>query len=310
MSAGRQKAVLILGCGYFGKMFAQKLAFSGRFVVGTVRRDVELGVVRTRGAEPVLFDGADVSELERYRGRIEAVVQSIPPLGAGPEAELVARLADWGVTRGLYISSTSVYGDHGGAPVTEDSPCDPDSPKGRARLEAEATWAAAPFPTAILRPSGIYGPGRSLLHRLAAGRYRLIGDGGALTNRVHVADLVSLADAALKNPARGAIHLATDGAPASQREVVEWICARVPLAPPDAIPLEEARIRLDKDTLAMAVQSKRLDPSRTLSTLGVSLRYPDYRAGLDAIWLRERKQLEELARASGRLVVEGRAAST
>jgi nucleoside-diphosphate-sugar epimerase len=305
LSGGRQKAVLILGCGYFGKMLAQKLAFAGRFVVGTVRRDVEVGVVRTRGAEPVLFDGADVSELERYRGRIDAVVQSIPPLDPEAEASLVGRLAEWGVTRGLYISSTSVYGDHGGAVVTEDSACSPDSPKGRARLEAERIWAAAPFTTAILRPSGIYGPGRSLLHRLAAGRYRLVGDGDALTNRIHVADLVNLADAALKSPEAGAVHLATDGHAASQREVVDWICARYPLAAPEAIPLAEARIRLDKDTLAMAVQSKRLDPARTLSSLGVALRYPDYKAGLEAIWLRERKQLEALARESGRLVTDG-----
>jgi nucleoside-diphosphate-sugar epimerase len=304
MTDGRPKAVLILGCGYFGKMLAQKLAFAGRFVVGTVRRDVELGVVRTRGAEPVLFDGRDTSELERYRGRIEMVVQSIPPLdeAASTEGELISKLAGWGVKRGLYISSTSVYGDHHGAAVVEDSPCQPDSPKAVARLAAEKAWLAAPFPVSVMRPAGIYGPHRSLLHRLAQGHHRLVEGGQSLTNRIHVADLASLAAAALTKAAPGAIHLAADGQPASQAEVIDWICNRYPLARPTSMPLGEARVRLDRDTLAMATQSKRLDPARTLSELGVKLQFPSYREGLQAIWVRERVALEKLASEHGRLV--------
>jgi len=294
-----QKATLILGCGYFGKMLAQKLAFSGRFVVGTVRRDVEIGVVRTRGAEPVLFDGQDWSGLERYRGRISAVVQSIPPAAEGvaaAESALLERLHAFGAERALYISSTSVYGDHGGSTVTEASSCTPDSPKGRARLEAEAAWLGGPIPASVLRPSGIYGPGRSLLHRLAARSYRLIGGGEALTNRIHVADLVSLAVAALAHPSEGQIWLGTDGHPASQGEVVAWAESELGLPAPPNIGLDEARVRLSKDHLAMAVQSKRLDPTHTLGQLGVTLRYPSYREGLRDIWGRERAHLEALAK--------------
>lgn len=301
-----QKAVLIVGCGYFGKMLAQKLAFSGSFVVGTVRRDIELGVVRTRGAEPVLFDGTDYSELERYRGRIGAVVQSVPPSDedASSDRVLVEKLAAWGAEKALYISSTSVYGDHRGAVVTEDSPCEPDSPKARARLAAEKVWLSGPFPASILRPAGIYGPHRSLLHRLGAGTYRLIDGGRSLTNRIHVADLASLAAAALKKAKAGAIHLGADGHPTSQAEVVDWICNRFGLAPPDVMPLAEARVRLDRDTLAMAVQSKHIDATRTLAELGVKLQFPSYREGLQAVWVREKIALQTMAEGAGRLVTK------
>ena len=302
MSNPGQKAILILGCGYFGKMLAQKLAFSGRFVAGTVRRDVELSVVRTRGAEPLIFDGEDYTELERYRGRIGAVVQSIPPTDLEAERVLVERLHGWGAEQALYISSTSVYGDHAGAQVTETSACTPDSPKGRMRLEAEKIWLDSPLPAAVLRPSGIYGPLRSLLHRVAAGRSRLIGDGEALTNRIHVADLASIAAAALKSPVPGAIWLGTDGAACTQREVADWIGANFPFRPPTQMSLDEARVRMDKDAFTISVQSKRLDPTETLTRLQVKLQFPDYRAGLKAIWVRERVALETLAREHGQLL--------
>ena len=37
----------------------------------------------------------------------------------------------------------------------------------------------------------------------------------------------------------------------------------------------------------MVTSSKRLDPSWTLSQLGVTLRYPDFETGLAAIWAQE-----------------------
>ncbi|MCC6625144.1 MAG: NAD-dependent epimerase/dehydratase family protein [Deltaproteobacteria bacterium] len=299
---GRDHTVLVIGCGFLGKVIAQRLAFKGVPVLGTTRTQADLGVIRTRGAEPILFDGVDLAPLARVIKRVRSVVMSVPPGGPGGEGgseldkKLVDMLAAAPLVSAVYVSSTSVYGDRGGAVTLEGDAVAPDGPKGRARLEAEAIWRAAPFPTAVIRPSGIYGPGRSLLHRMAAGKYRLVAGGAAITNRVHVADLASLVVRALERPRAGAIWLGSDLAPAPQREVIDWIGLLTGWPPPPEMSLAEARVRLDKDTLGMFVQSKRLDPSATLAELGVTLRYPSYREGLGDIWAKERTALDERKR--------------
>lgn len=312
-SAGARDAVLVLGCGFLGQVVAQRLAFKGVPVIGTTRTHAQLGVIRTRGAEPLLFDGQDLGVLQRVAGRVKALVMAIPPSPATPVAgatgtpdgatgldkQLVDLFAAHPLTQAIYVSSTSVYGDRGGARTVEGDTLAPDGPKGRARVEAEAVWRAAPFPTAVLRPAGIYGPGRSLLHRMAAGKYRLVAGGEAVTNRVHVADLASLVVRGLERPRAGATWLGSDLAPSPQREVIDWIGALTGWPPPPAMELAEARVRLDRDTLGMFVQSKRIDPSATLAELGVTLRYPSYREGLSDLWQKERQALEALRAGAG-----------
>ncbi|MCA9518179.1 MAG: SDR family oxidoreductase [Myxococcales bacterium] len=309
MSAPRvDKHVLIFGCGFTGTVLAQRLAFRGIPVVGTTRSEARASVIRTRGAQPVLFDTAapNWDVLAAWRGRVRALVHMVPPTmadaGAGSDAyddvtaELLERVEGWGLEALVYVSSTSVYGDHGGDVVTEATPCAPDSPRGRARREIEErVLGNGAVPATVVRPSGIYGPGRSQLHRMAAGRYRLIGEGEAITNRIHVADLAAIVDGALTRGEAGAVYLASDATPVTQREVAEHVTATYGLPAPPRMSLAEARVRLTKDVLAMMTSSKRLDASATLAALGVRLRYPSYREGLADVWLRERAAIEALA---------------
>jgi nucleoside-diphosphate-sugar epimerase len=292
------EAVLILGCGYTGAVLAQRLAFAGLPVIGTTRSEAQASVIRTRGAEPVLLDVADLTPLARLRGRVRAVVHSIPPevdpaSGAVTDvtAALLEHFAGESLERFIYISSTSVYGDCDGAVVAEDTPCHPDSPRGAARLAIEDQVLASGLPAVVVRPAGIYGPGRSQLHRMARGQYKLVGDGSAITNRVHVRDLAAILAAAIDRGEAGAVYLATDTHPATQAEVAEHIVATYGLPQPPTMPLAEARVRLSRDVLKMITGSKRLDPSWTLAQLGVRLRFPDYQQGLAAIWGQEQAQL-------------------
>jgi nucleoside-diphosphate-sugar epimerase len=258
-------------------------------------------VIRSRGAKPLLLDTTDLSALDRVRGRVEAVVSCIPPRrredGSFEDRhqEILDRVASEHLRAFVYVSSTSVYGDQGGATVTEQTPCTPDSPRGAARLRVEQTVLESGLPAMVVRPSGIYGPGRSQLHRIAAGRYRLVGEGAAVTNRIHVRDLTAILSAALKRGEPGQVYLASDAQPVSQREVADWIVQRWDLPAPVMMPMAEAKIRLGVDVFRMITASKRLDASRTLNALGVTLHHPDYRHGLEAIWRREGPAIQALA---------------
>ncbi|MFT7578448.1 MAG: nucleoside-diphosphate-sugar epimerase [Myxococcota bacterium] len=300
---GTDRHLLIVGCGYSGTVLAQRTSFKGIPTIGTTRSEQRAHVIRTRGAQPVLFDGTNYDALRRFRGRLAGIVYSIPPRmtpdGDAPyedaTAEFMQHIADWGVAHFVYISSTSVYGDKGGATVTESSETTPDSPRGKARLAIEAQVLAGPVSASVIRPAGIYGPGRSQLHRIAKGAYKLVGDGDAYTNRIHVVDLAALIEAALRRAEPGAIYLGTDTAPTTQKAVVDHIVETYGLPAPPAMPLDEARVRLSKNVLAMIRGSKQLDPTQTLADLKVRLRYPDFAKGLADIWRREAKAIKALA---------------
>ncbi|MEZ4265290.1 MAG: NAD-dependent epimerase/dehydratase family protein [Myxococcota bacterium] len=297
--------VLIVGCGFTGMVLAARLGFAGRPVWGTTRTEAHTSIIRSRGSQAVIFDGVDVTPLRALRGRIGAVVDCIPPEidrdGAVTDSTraILDAVSDFGLRAFVYVSATSVYGNQEGATVTEATEVTPDSPRGQARLVAEAKVLGSGLPGMVLRPSGIYGPGRSQLHRVAEGRYKLVGDGSALTNRIHVADLASLLEAAIDRGKAGAVYLGTDQRPATQAEVVDHIVERYGLPRPPTIPLEEARVRMTRDVFAMITGSKRLDPTWTLAELGVRLRYPDYEAGLADVWRRDGASLRELMATAG-----------
>ncbi|MDT9091130.1 hypothetical protein RSW97_24425, partial [Escherichia coli] len=86
-----------------------------------------------------------------------------------------------------YLSSTGVYGDAGGAWVDETAPI--GSGRRAARAAADADWQA--LGARVFRLPGIYGPGRSPIDRVRAGRAHRVGLLGQVFSRVHIADIVS-----------------------------------------------------------------------------------------------------------------------
>ena len=281
---------LIVGCGFTGKILAQEIAFSGHAAYGTARTEAGANVIRTRGANAVVMDAPDFRPIDRMKGKVDALVTMMPPQmerGGGyidHTKALLSHVEDWGLRSFVYVSSTSVYGDQGGARADEDTECRPDSPRGRARLEIEAQVLESSLPAMVVRPAGIYGRFRSQFDRLAGRRTRLIDGGQSYTNRIHVRDLATIIRAACERGEAGSIYLGTDARPALQAEVAQHIVDTYGLPEPAHLSLAEARVRLSKDVFAMIMGSKQLDGSRTLKQLGVTLRFPDYVAGLAEIW--------------------------
>ena len=120
---------LILGCGYAGCELAQRIGFGGRAVFGTTRSDQRSMVIRSRGAEPVILDTSDLSPLGRLKGRVDAIVDCIPPTvdrdgsWEDPTLRIMDYVSGWDLRAFVYVSSTSVYGDHEGGRVDEAA-CD------------------------------------------------------------------------------------------------------------------------------------------------------------------------------------------
>ncbi|MFN4101204.1 MAG: SDR family NAD(P)-dependent oxidoreductase, partial [Pararhodobacter sp.] len=183
-----------------------------------------------------------------------------------------------------YASATSLYGDTGGEWVDEDSPDQPAPGRGAARAGAEAAWrklaAARGVPLALFRIAGIYGPGRSVLDGLREGRAQRVVKPGQVFNRIHVTDLGRIAAAAAEARLDGPLIL-SDDEPAPNADVIAYAAGLLGMDPPPLVAYEDA----DLSPMARSFyeENKRLRSRRLGPDLGLTLRYPDYRAGLDAI---------------------------
>jgi nucleoside-diphosphate-sugar epimerase len=183
-----------------------------------------------------------------------------------------------------YASASSVYGDTGGAWIDEGAPDAPTTERGHRRLAAETAWQdwadARDLPLARLRIAGIYGPGRSVFDALREGRAKRVVKPGQVFNRIHVADLGRIAAAAAKARLSGPLIL-SDTDPAPLAEVTAHAATLAGLPCPPEEPWDTAT--LSPVARSFYAENKRLRSRRIGPELGVTLRYPDYRAGLAAI---------------------------
>jgi nucleoside-diphosphate-sugar epimerase len=186
----------------------------------------------------------------------------------------------------VYLSTSGVYGDRGGAWVGEDDMPDPQTDRGRRRLDAElrlrafaAAYGSAPV---VLRVGGIYGPGRLPVDRLRKGLPVLAAADCGFTNRVHAEDLAAIAVAAAERGQPGAIYNVSDNRPGTMTEYFDAVADRLGLPRPPQVALDEAERVLTPGMLSYLRESRRLD-ARKLAELGVTLRYPDLASGLASL---------------------------
>ncbi|MGE5145709.1 MAG: SDR family oxidoreductase, partial [Candidatus Eiseniibacteriota bacterium] len=221
------------------------------------------------------------------------VLSSVPPDDTG-DAVLDHHARDIASCRTLqwvgYLSTTGVYGDRGGGWVDESDALRPSGARGRHRVAAEDGWRALfrehGLPVHVFRLAGIYGPGRNALAQLRAGTARRIDKPGQVFSRIHVDDIVGVLRASMARPAPGAVYNVADDMPAPPQDVVAFAAELLDMAPPPLIPFAEAEL----STMARSFydDSKRVHNDRIKRELGVTLAYPNYRAGLRALLATER----------------------
>lgn len=275
------------GLGYTATAFAVKLA--GRATISGTTRDPEKQKrLAAEDKNALGFDGsspgAGVNEALRDSTHLLISIapgDSDPVLAHHADAIRAAKNLRWIG----YLSSIAVYGNYGGAWVSERTTPHPTAERSVRRLAAEKAWtklaAELNQPLAIFRIAGIYGPGRNAFVNLAEGKVHRIVKPGQIFNRIHVADIVAALAAATERSAAGVFNLADDQ-PAPPQDVVTYAAALMGVPPPPEIPFAEA----DLSSMARSfyADNKRIANTRVKQDIGVSLRYPTYREGLAALW--------------------------
>lgn len=276
--------LLVFGLGFSARVLARRLLAEGWRVAGTTRSADKRARLEAQGLEAHLFDRDHPLPPDVLEG-VTHVLVSVPPDEAGdPVAEAHgAALAALPDLRWLgYLSTTGVYGDRQGGWVDETTPVAPDVGRSERRVRAEDAWLALGrehgLPVHVFRLAGIYGPGRSAIDMVRGGRARRIIKPGQVFCRIHVEDITNVLQASMARPRPGAIYNLADDEPAPPEVPIEEAARLLGIAPPPAIPFEEA----DLSPMAASFyrDSRRVRNDRIKTELGVTLAYPTYREGL------------------------------
>lgn len=280
------KNVLIFGAGYSGKAFAMLAHAAGAKVYGTSRSPDEVPADASKFFQPVLFAGSATDELHALIEKADVIVQSIAPNEEGDP--LLAALGNHiALAKPIwiaYLSTVGVYGNHDGDWVDETVEPKPVSQRSIQRVAAEQAWQAlsrkADVPIAILRLSGIYGPGRNALCNLEKGTARRLIKPGQVFNRIHVTD-IARALMHLGAGAKSGIFNVTDDLPAPPQDVVEYAALLMKVDLPPALDFENAT--LSPMARSFYGENKRVSNARLKET-AFSLDYPNYRTAFSRMW--------------------------
>lgn len=179
--------------------------------------------------------------------------------------------------RGVYISTTGVYGDHQGAVVVETSPCLTKQPRSLRRLDAERQWRALGFH--VLRVPGISGPERLPIERLRAGMPALQPADDVYTNHIDADDLAQICWRALWKGRPSRITNAVMPDHLKMGDYFEQVARHMGLPIPQRISRSELQDwvkqgRVSPMMMSFMQDSRQVQSQRLGTELGVRLKRP------------------------------------
>lgn len=288
----RRMRVMVVGCGDVGTRTL--LSLCARAQVLVVSRSPErLAQHRSARCRLLKADLDEASSLRRLAGLATRVLYLAPPRGDDARQLRDTRLRQWTMAmrrrtspeQTVYISTSGVYGDCGGAWVDESRVPQPQTARAQRRVDAERvvrTWDAA---AVVLRVPGIYALDRvdgTPARRLLAGTPVLRPQDDVYTNHIHADDLARASVLALRHRVRGLTVNVCDDSAMTMGEYFTQAAACLGLPPPPHITRAQAQVQLSPMQMSFMSESRRLRNQRMKTALGLRLRYPTVREGLSA----------------------------
>lgn len=276
--------ILIAGCGDLGQAVAARLDLSSFALYGLRRSRQSFsngvsavqGDVAQSGSLTALQDlqpnillycvAADAQTDESYRTHYVDGLRNV-----------LAAVHPTYLKHVFFVSSTRVYGQQTHALLDESVAPIPADFGGERLLQAEGLLSGVRCGATVLRLSGIYGPGRTRMLRLAREPQRWPAE-NAWTNRIHRDDAAAFIAFLIQRASAGhaldTSYIVTDNLPVPQHEVLRWIAGQLGIATAHvpALPV---------------IGGKRL-ANQALSGTGFELAYPDYRTGYACMIASER----------------------
>ena len=281
--------ILIVGSGDVARRILSRLARRAR-VYALVRDPAKAAAWRAAGATPVQADLDQPASLQRLAGLAEVVLHLAPPPGNGQRdtrtRHLLAALGKGeSLPRSLiYVSTTGVYGDCGGAVIDETRRMQPESARAQRRVDAERVlraWGARRgVAVSILRAPGIYAADRLPVERLHKGLPALAADDDVFTNHIHADDLAAACLAALRRGAANRVYNAVDDSDLKMGDYFDRVAAAFGLPKAPRLSRDEALQVLSPLQWSFMRESRRIGNQRLKKELKLRLAYPTVDVGI------------------------------
>ncbi|MDA7780506.1 oxidoreductase [Candidatus Pelagibacter sp.] len=183
-----------------------------------------------------------------------------------------------------YLSATSIYGDHKGEWVNENSKTNPISNNGIARLKAENAWVSLEknkkIPIQIFRLSGIYSNEKNILIRLKSGEVKLINKKNHYFSRIHVDDISNILFKSLSKFKSGEIYNLSDDKPSTSEDVTLFGAKMLNIENIEKIEVDQIKSEMLKNFYN---ESKKVSNEKMKSYFNYNLKFPSYIEGLNYI---------------------------
>ncbi len=287
-NAGVQK-ILIVGSGDVARRILSQLAPRAR-IYALLRDASRAAQWRAAGATPVLADLDDRSSLARLAGLADCVLHLAPPPGSGKRdtrtRNLLAALSKGkSLPRSLiYVSTTGVYGDCGGAGIDETRRLNPESSRAGRRVDAERVLRAWGLrngvAVSILRAPGIYAADRLPVERLQRGTPALLADDDVYTNHIHADDLATACIAALRRGRANRAYNVVDDSDLKMAEYFDLVARAFDLPAAPRLSRAEAEKLLSPVQMSFMRESRRIGNRRLKNELKLRLAYPTVVEGI------------------------------
>ena len=281
--------IFCFGFGQVAKEFIKKLL--------SEKYNLNIAITTRQESNIIEFLGQKISNFEFNNDKIDKnifkklkdfdhILISIPP---EHERDLVLKyfskeILDQNIKWITYLSATSVYGNHEGKWVDENSKTLPKSKNGIERLAVEKVWLKMyeknNIPLQIFRLSGIYSNIYNVLERIRSGNASLIRKENQFFSRIHVEDIANLLFLSLNKLKKGEIFNISDDKPASSEEVMKYGAKILNLPEPKEKKLEDIESEMLK---AFYRDSKKVSNKKVKEFFKYNLKFPTYVEGLNYI---------------------------
>ena len=281
--------IFCFGFGQVAKTFIQKLKLENFNInlSATSRKKTHTLKFDNINYTSFQFEGDDYDiELIKNLKKSDHILVSIPPREG---TDLVIKnfsniIENCNAKWITYLSATSVYGDHKGEWVNEESKTKPITSNGIDRLSAEKLWLSLnlnkKIPLQIFRLSGIYSNESNILARLKSGKAKIVNRKNNFFSRIHVEDIANILFESLSKFKPGEIYNISDDKPSSSEEVTLYGVKLLNMDKPKIIELKDIESEMLKNFYK---DSKKVSNKKMKSFFEYDLKFPSYIEGLNYI---------------------------
>lgn len=270
-----KKQILIFGTSY-----------TGGFLTETLEKDYEIYQTSRKPENANQIDFYNLDLIKKHINEAEVILSTVPndkeidPVLYRYEESIKKSNAKWIG----YLSSTSVYGNHDGCWVKENSNCKPHDDNSSNRLLIEKKWHNLFYnhekPIHIFRLAGIYGPNRNPIERIKKGKNFTIIKDMHFFSRIHVEDICRILKASIEKPNSGAIYNVCDEEPCPNNKVEQFAAKLLNIPKLKEISYYDFKKNASERLIKFYESNRKVDSRKVLSELGIKLKYPNYREGL------------------------------